>query len=132
MAVFTRINGDAFGSVNVDAGRTLANSVIINTGIAAPITIYKIVFATGNLAVEAGTGGGVETALRVLEGNATVLAYQFDPSVVSGQANLSVITERSGWTDSGLNTMLTGLGNIGIASSCTVGSASSANGLKLA
>ena len=40
MAIFTRINGDAAGVVNADAGRVFGNASIINTGIAAPLTAY--------------------------------------------------------------------------------------------
>ena len=88
MAVFTRINGDAYGVVNVDLGRQLgngtstsANGQVVNTGIAAPITSYKVTFAagvSGNLAAEMTTGGAVETVLRIVSGNATILAYQVD------------------------------------------------------
>jgi hypothetical protein len=101
MAVFTRINGDAAGVVNVDAGRSFANGVVINTGIAAPLAVYKIALTAGsasgsygNLAAELTTGGAVETLLRWIEANATVLAYQVD---AAGGGQLSLITERSGW-----------------------------------
>jgi hypothetical protein len=50
----------------------------------------------GNLAAELTTGGAVETLLRWIEANATVLAYQVD-SGASGAVQLSVLTERSGW-----------------------------------
>jgi hypothetical protein len=92
MATFTRINGDAAGSVNVDAGRAFANASVINTGIAAPLSFYKLVFPSGNLAAELTTGGAVESVLRWVEGNATVLAYQVDTG-----SQLSIICERSGW-----------------------------------
>lgn len=128
MAVFTRVNGDAAGVVNVDAGRSFANAVIINTGIAAPLTAYKVLFTNGNLAAELTTGGAVETALRIIEGNATVLAYQVDTG-----SELSVLVERSGWaTDAALQGMLTGLGNIGATGAATVSTVSSTGGIKLA
>jgi hypothetical protein len=95
MATFTRINGDAGGVVNVDIGRMgvlNANGNVINTGIAAPLSFYKVTFPNGNLAAELTTGGAVESVLRWVEGNATVLAYQVD----SG-SQISIITERSGW-----------------------------------
>jgi hypothetical protein len=141
MAVFTRVNGDAAGVVNVDAGRAFANATIINTGIAAPLTAYKIVGGfNGNLAAELTTGGAVETILRIVSGNATVLAYQVDTA-----QQLSVLVERSGWasdtalqtavqTGSGQWTSATG-GNIGATGNVWVGSAttvSSTGGLKLA
>jgi hypothetical protein len=140
MAVFTRVNGDAAGVVQVDAGRSFANGVVINTGIAAPLTAYKIVGGfNGNLAAELTTGGAVETILRIVSGNATVLAYQVD----SGQ-QLSVLVERDGWAAGALQTAIqTGAGqwsaatggNIGATGNCYVGTlttASSSAGIKLA
>jgi hypothetical protein len=137
MAVFTRINGDAAGVVQVDAGRAFANASIINTGIAAPLTAYKILGGTnGNLAAELTTGGAVETILRIVSGNATVLAYQVDTS-----QQLSVIVERTGWaSDTALQTAIRtttagdGAGNIGATGNTWVGAAtvSSTGGIKLA
>jgi hypothetical protein len=135
MAVFTRINGDAAGVVQVDAGRAFANATIINTGIAAPLSVLKIVTPSGNLAAELGTGGAVESILRVVSGNATVLAYQVDST-----PQISVLLERSGWaTDAAVAAAITaastssnigGYGNVWVAGGgFTV---SSAGGLKLA
>ena len=139
MAVFTRINGDAAGVVQVDAGRAFANASIINTGIAAPLTAYKILLAAGtpaggygNLAAELTTGGAVETALRCVSGNATVLAYQVD-AASAGTSQISVLVERTGWaSDTSLTTALTALGNIGALGSMTVSTVSSSGGIKLA
>ena len=144
MAVFTRINGDAAGVVQVDAGRSFANGAVINTGIAAPLQGYKITFAAGtggNIAAELTTGGAVETMLRIIEGNVTVLAYQVDAG--SGAASqLSVLCERSGWGTSSqtdvqalvafINSQATlvGSGNIGATGSSTVSSVA-ATGIKL-
>lgn len=137
MAVFTRTNGDAAGVNNVGTGRAFANASIINTGIAAPIAAYKILGGTnGNLAAELTVGGAVETILRIVSGNATVLAYQVDTA-----QQLSVIVERSGWaSDSALQTAIRtttagdGSGNIGATGNTWVGAAtvSSTGGLKLA
>ena len=129
MAVFTRTNGDAGGVRNVDAGRSLANAVIINTGIAAPLTAYKVTFGNGNIGgSELGTGGAVETALRTISGNATVLAYQADAGSI-----LSVLVERSGWaSDAVLQQTLINLGNIGASSAAWVTTVSSTGGIKLA
>lgn len=136
MAVFTRINGDAAGVVQVDAGRSLANAAIINTGIAAPLSVLKITTPTGNLAAELATGGAVETILRVVETNATVLAYQVDAT-----PQISIVLERSGWVnDAAVATAITAAstannisgtgGNVWVAGGgFTV---SSAGGLKLA
>ena len=137
MAVFTRTNGDAGGVRNVDAGAAFANATIINTGIAAPLTAYKIAGGTnGNLAAELTVGGAVETILRIVSGNATVLAYQVDTA-----QQLSVLTERSGWaSDTALRDAIRnttagdGAGNIGATGNTWVGAAtvSSSGGLKLA
>ena len=128
MAVFTRINGDAAGVVQVDAGRAFANAAIINTGIAAPLTAYKVTFGNGNIGGELVTGGAVETALRAIQTNATVLAYQADTG-----SQLSVIVERSGWaSDAALQTNLVALGNIGATGAAWVTTVSSAGGIKLA
>jgi hypothetical protein len=142
MAVFTRINGDAGGVLNSDQGRTFANATIINTGIAAPITAYKIAGiiptggGAGNLAAELTTGGAVETILRIVSGNATVLAYQTDAN-----QQLSVLVERTGWSsDTVLQNALRqttagdGSGNIGALANVWVGAATvtSTGGIKLA
>jgi len=132
MAIFTRTNGDAAGVVNVDAGRSFANAAIINTGIAAPITAYKIVMTNGNLAAELTVGGAVETVLRTVAQNATVLAYQVDAG-----SQLSVIVERSGWvSDAKVQEAIAGLAaNIGATGNCYAGpgvTVSSAGGIKLA
>ena len=143
MAVFTRINGDAGGVMNSDQGRTFANATIINTGIAAPLAAYKITLPTtgaqGNLAAEQVTGGAVETLLRIVSGNATVLAYQTDTAGASSQ--LSVLVERSGWaSDTVIQTNIRnttagdGAGNIGAVANVWVGAATvtSTGGIKLA
>jgi len=130
MAIVTRVNGDAAGVVNVDAGRSVANATIINTGIAAPITAYKITAMGGNLAAELVTGGAVETVLRTLGSNASILAYQVDSN-----SQLSVITERSAWSAADLQTVIRTLGsNIGAVTAVDASAAtvSSSGGIKLA
>jgi hypothetical protein len=144
MATFYRANGDAQAVVNVGTATKNANAVIINTGLASPITAYKIAGITGtgagpaNLAAELGAGGAVETILRAVAANASILAYQVDAS-----SQISVIVERSGWTsDTAAQNMVQGLlgtngfqgGNIGGYSNVCVGAAtvSSTGGIKLA
>lgn len=143
MAIFTRTNGDAAGVTNVGSGRSFANATIINTGISVPLTAYKIAAITGtgagsaNLAAELTTGGAVETIIRTVAANASVLAYQVDAS-----SQVSVLTERSAWSDADLQSAIRGLlgangfvsGNIGAVSNVVVGAAtvSSTGGIKLA
>lgn len=123
MATVTKANGDSQVVVNVgDSLSKNANSVIINTGIASPIKAYKITTLgiTANLANElkgpslAGLTGAVDTLLRTISSNATVLAYQVDPN--STTAQLSVIVERSGWgSDADLQAAIRTLSHDGTA-----------------
>jgi hypothetical protein len=140
----TKVNGDSAGVTNVGSGRSFANAAIINTGIAPPIAGYKITTlgATANLAAElgkpsgAGVVGAVETLLKLITSNATVLAYQVDSN--GSTAQLSVITERSSWTDADLQYSIRNLavatGNIGAYSNVfpTLATVSSTGGIKLA
>ena len=141
MAIFQRVNGNTGGVHNVGAGRHTANATIINTGIAPPITAYKIgVFgSTSNLAAElqgtsgAGVTGAVETLLILIAQQASIIAYQVDAAGSSSQ--LSVITERSGWTDAFLQANIRALSaNIGAYSTVDTSSATavSTGGIKLA
>ena len=118
----TRVSGDSQLVVNVGDGYPRnANAQVINTGIASPITAFKITTLgiTANLANElkgpsgAGVTGAVDTLLKVVSSNASVLAYQVD--AVGATAQLSVIVERSGWdSDTSLQTVIRSLGgNIG-------------------
>lgn len=130
MAVFTRINGDAQAVVNVGTATKNANAVIINTGIASPITAYKITGQNGNLAAELTTGGAVETILRAVAGNATILAAQVDSNF-----QLSVLVERSGWVSDAAVLASIPTGNIGATGNCWIGATtavSSTGGIKLA
>ena len=99
-----RVSGDSQVVQNVGDASTLnANAVIINTGIASPIKAYKIstLGITANLANElkgpsgAGLTPAVDTLLKTISANATILAYQVDST--GSTAQLSVIVERSGW-----------------------------------
>ena len=141
MAIFQRVNGNTGGVFNTGAGLNTANATIINTGIAPPITAYKIgtFGSTANLAAElqgtsgAGVNGAVETLLTLIAQQATILAYQVDAAGSSAQ--LSVITERSGWTDAYLQANIQALAtNIGAYSAVVTTSATavSTGGLKLA
>jgi hypothetical protein len=141
MAVFQRANGNTGGVNNIGAGRHTANATIINTGIAPPITAYKLTTfgATSNLAAElqgtsgAGVNGAVETLLGVIAQQSSILAYQVD--VAGSTSQLSVIVERSGWTDTFLQANIQALGsNIGAYSTvnCSSATAVSTGGIKLA
>lgn len=118
----TRVSGDSQIVNNVgDSYTKNANAQIINTGISSPIQAYKITTlgATANLAAELGAPSGagltpaVDTLLKTISSNATVLAYQVDAS--GSTAQLSVITERSGWTAADLQTVIRTLSHNGTA-----------------
>ena len=118
----TRVSGDSQLVNNIGDGYTKnANAQIINTGISSPIQAYKITTlgATANLAAELGAPSGagltpaVDTLLKTIASNATVLAYQVDAS--GSTAQLSVITERSGWTAADLQTVIRTLTHNGTA-----------------
>lgn len=142
MAIVTRVNGSSGGVRNVDAGAHTANATVINTGIAAPITAFKITglqsdgsLQTPNLAAElqapsaVGVSGAVETILRAISGNASILAYQ-----VESTGQVSVLVERSAWSsDTQVKTAI-GSGNIGAYGNVYVGAiaaVSSTGGFKL-
>ena len=115
-----RVNGDSQVVNNVGESLTRnANAVIINTGINSPIEAFKITTlgVTANLANElkgpsgAGLDPAVTTLLKTISANATILAYQVD--VNGSTAQLSVITERSSWTDSDLQVAIRTLSHDG-------------------
>ena len=119
MAIQTRYAGDAQVVVNVGTDQTRnANAIIINTGIASPVSTYKVTFPAGaasgaaNLAAELDTGGAVETILRTLQANATVVMYQIDAGT-SGAQQISILAERSAMSAADFQTIVRTLGNIG-------------------
>jgi len=116
----TRVSGDSQLVNNIGDGYTKnANAQIINTGISSPIQAYKITTlgAVANLAAElgvpstAGKNPAVDTLLKTIASNATVLAYQVDAA--GSTAQLSVITERSSWTAAELQTVIRTLSHDG-------------------
>jgi hypothetical protein len=98
MAVFTRTNGTAqavvsVGNVALSTAASSAN-VLISTGIGKPVQAFAInsnVSMTANL----GTGQAVETILRTIGINSTLLAYQVGTANNGAVANalLSVLIE---------------------------------------
>lgn len=143
-----KVHGSSAGVDNVEGGRNFANATIINTGIAPPISAYKVTIAagfSGNLAAElgepngSGKVGAIETIIRTFTTNASILAYQVDAGT-SGAQQVSIISERSAWSAADLQTVLRTLGNVGAygnvmlggdsgSATCTV---SSSGGIKFA
>jgi len=99
MAVFTRVNGTSQAVVHVDiADRPSQDStgIIISTGIGKHPTMYKIDANTRVLSDQLGTGGAVETILRVIATNAVIIAYQVEGG---GSDEMRVLVESSSWND---------------------------------
>lgn len=126
MAVFTRVSGDAKGVNVMDPGRTAGN--IIATGLTKSPTIFHI-SANADLRGEMVTGGAVETILRAVAVDSTVVMYSVDATVTAvggaDNANLAVLVEATGTTASGLETRLQALnagGNIGATTAITAAS----------
>ena len=137
-----RVSGDSQVVINVGDDITRnANAVIINTGIASPIQAYKITTLgiTANLANElkgpsgAGVTGAVDTLLKTIASNASILAFQVDAA--GSTAQLSVITERSSWTAAEMQVQVRALGgNIGAYGNVfpALAAVTSSGGIKLA
>lgn len=108
MATQTRYAGDAYGVNNVDAAYDGTLGTIIATGLTKNPIAVKIAFtnthgkAQAFTASDSATGGPVETILRSLAVDSTVVMYQ----VNSGQ--LSVLLEAAGNTTTNIGTRLTG------------------------
>jgi hypothetical protein len=132
MAIFTRTNGDAKGVTNVDSAK--GPGVIVATGLTKNPIAYKIVFPTSSakdLRSETVTGGAVETVLRSIAIDSTVVMFQVENDA-NGQ--MSVLVEANGSGDSTIQARINALGNIGIAGNvwATTATVSSTGGFKLA
>lgn len=132
MAIFTRTAGDAQGINNVDAKTDGTLGTIIATGLTKNPLALRV--ALGNSqefsATESRTGGSVETILRNIAQDSTVVMYQVDT------AALSVLVEATGSDAATIQTRLRAIaGNIGAAANVYMGpgvTVSSAVGFKLA
>lgn len=113
MAIQTRYAGDANGVNNVDASYTGALGSLIATGLTKNPSAIKIVlgnsqtFATTDLA----TGGPVESILRQIAVDSTIVMYQVDTD------RLSVLVEATGGTQSVIAARIATLAN----ASATIG-----------
>lgn len=115
MAVFTRTNGNAQNVVSVGniafSTEATSTNVVISTGIGKPVQAFSInsnVAFTTNL----GTGEAVETILRTIGLNSTLLAYQVSNAGIGGITNglLSVVIEDSSWNATDLQANIVALG----------------------
>jgi len=90
MAIQTRYAGDAQGITNVDANTAGALDTIIATGLTKSPTALKITGFGTFSAAESGTGGPVETILRSIAIDSTIVMYQVSST------QLSVLVEATG------------------------------------
>ena len=92
MAIQTRYAGDALGINNVDAKYDGTLGTIIATGLTKNPVAYKITLGGGQTfaVADGGTGGPVETILRSIAIDSTVVMYQVDT------AQMSVLVEATG------------------------------------
>jgi hypothetical protein len=132
MAIQTRYAGDAYGINNVDSSYTSAG-VIVATGLTKNPIAFKITNTSSgaNLAAELGTGGAVETILRSVAVDSTLVMYQVEAT----GAQISLLVEATGSSASAIQTRIQALGgNIGIASNvwANLTAVSSSTGFKLA
>lgn len=130
MAIFTRRAGDAKGVNNFDSGRGFLGNIVA-TGLTKSPTALKVTLANSQTftATELATGGAVETILRAIGQDSTIVMYQAD------SAQLSVLVEATGSSTATLQSRVQALGNVGIAANIYCGpgvTVSSTNGFKLA
>ena len=90
MAIQTRYAGDANGINNVDAKYDGTLATIVATGLTKNPLALKITGFGTFVAAESGTGGAVETILKLIAIDSTIVAYQVDT------AQMSVLVEATG------------------------------------
>lgn len=123
MPIFTRTAGDVYPVKNVDAGLTsplTTTDVIIAPGLTKTPTIFKVLLGNSQnfTAAEMDTGGAVETILRAIGRDSTIVMYQVQGS--GGQ--MDVCVEATGTDAAGLQTRLRAFaGNIGAAANVYMG-----------
>lgn len=124
MAIQTRYAGDALPVVNVD-NIAATTGTIIATGLTKSPTALKILLGNSQnfSAAEMATGGAVETILRSIAIDSTIVMYQ----VESTGSQMSVLLESLGSSVSTIQTRVQQLvnnttgGNIGVAANVWAG-----------
>ena len=111
MAIQTRYAGDAQGINNVDAAYDGTLGTVIATGLTKNPTAISINLGKSQTfaVADSSTGGVVETFLRQIAVDSTIVMYQ----VNSGQ--LSVLLEAAGNTTTNILARITALGNATVA-----------------
>jgi hypothetical protein len=115
MAIFTRTSGDAKGVVHVDAGRLAGN--IICTGLTKnPVCL--LVTADEDMSAELVTGGAVETILRSIAVDSTIVMYQVNTTSISVLLEATGAGSNVATIDDALQVRIRALGaNIGATTS---------------
>jgi len=144
MAIQTRYAGDAFGINNFDPSTTTAGSVITTGLTKAPVLVKILLGNSQNFgAAEMVTGGAVETILRNIAIDSTVVMYQVEATggqmsvylEASGAGTSTGGTQTAAAVASGIQTRLQAIGaNVGIAGNVYLGAGVtvSSSGFKLA
>jgi hypothetical protein len=111
MAIQTRYAGDAQGINNVDAAYDGTLGTIIATGLTKNPTALSISLGKSQtfVAADSATGGVVETFLRQIAVDSTIVMYQVNSGL------LSVLLEATGNTTTNIVTRITALGNATVA-----------------
>ena len=112
MAIQTRYAGDAKGINSVDASYDGTLGTIIATGLTKNPTAFTIKLGKSQTfeAADSATGNAVETILKQISIDSTVVMYQVD----AGQ--MSVLIEAAGSNVATISTRITSLGNISVSS----------------
>lgn len=93
MAIVTRRAGDANGVNNVDAKTDGSLATVIATGLTKNPTALKITSVGTLAAADSATGGIVESILRQIAVDSTIVMYQVDSD------RISVLVEATGSDD---------------------------------
>jgi hypothetical protein len=130
MAIFTRRAGDANGVNNFDSGRGFLGNIVA-TGTTKSPTAIKVALANSQVfaATDLVTGGAVETILRTIAVDSTIIMYQADTD------RLSVLCEAIGSNVTTIATRIQALGNVGTTSNIYAGpgvGVTSSTGFKIA
>ena len=131
MAIQTRYAGDASGVNNVDATYDGTLATIIATGLTKNPTAIKVLLGKSQTfdSLSSGTGNAVETILRQIAIDSTIVMYQVDTD------RLSVLVEAAGNTTTNIGARITALGNISVSSGnvwANAATVSSTTGFKIA
>ena len=107
MAIQTRYAGDANGINNVDAKYDGTLATIIATGLTKNPTAIKVLLGKSQAfaTTDSETGGPVESILRQIAVDSTIVMYQVDSD------RLSVLVEATGTDANGLQTRISTLAN---------------------